>query len=217
MWGFPASPREGLKPSQRTPGKVLKTDVSSDRPPHCHHPHQPEHTPPPPRFTTGADGEAAGHCQAPASPPTGAEQQGEQAWGGSGAGPRGLEAASRPVPPARSPVTTALSSRAAWSRCCCWARAGRPVPGAAPTCEQQGPRQGGRPPGAGGPDTQSVALPSSLSRGAVDAKREGECACWEAAVGGAPNPKTWADLAQSLVRGRQGGLRGCPQPPCPRG
>lgn len=68
---------------------------------------------------------------------------------GWGQGPGGLEAASPPVPSPRSPVTTALSSRAVWSRCCCWGHAAWRVLVAAPTREQRGGTgQGGVSPGA---------------------------------------------------------------------
>ena len=62
------------------------------------------------------------------------------AGGGGGAGPQGRDLPHDLILPPRSPATTALSSRAAWSRYCCWGHAGRRVPGVALAREPRGRR-----------------------------------------------------------------------------
>ena len=139
---------------QRTSGKLPKIGLPSGLPARCH-PHLPPLSALPPACA-GADGEAAGRRHPAAPPPAGAEQQGAQAARVPGAGGQAGRVWRLPhgrVPPLRSPATTALSSRAAWSRCCCWHRTGRQVPGVAPTREQRGcPLRHRDGPGWGDPD-----------------------------------------------------------------
>lgn len=61
---------------------------------------------------------------------------------GGGAGPQGRDLPHDLILPSRSPATTAPSSRAAWSRYCCWGHAARRVLGVALAREPRGRRTG---------------------------------------------------------------------------
>lgn len=144
---------------------------------------------------------------------------GAAGWAGPGAEARGvwscLTSSSRPP---RSPATTAPSSRAAWSRCCCWDRAGRRVPGAVyqhvsrrgagtgKGMRAQGPRWGG------GRPSQLAELPAPRL-GSKDVHAGGRVRpAWKQ-----PSGPPWIGSAWLTCSGARPGVdrgtQGLPQPP----
>ena len=189
-------------------GEVLKTDAPSG-PPASLSPPRPH---PPERRSWWRGCRASSRGPIAYGRHRAARWAGPRGGPGRGGGPRSMELPHelvRPPPPRpRSPATTAPSSRAAWSRCCCWDRAGRRVPGAVPAREPQGrrDREGGagtRSPLGWGPPFPARRAPRAASGLQRRPRGRESPPSLETAVGAALDRKPVADLEWSQPWGGQ--------------